>query len=120
MLENISPALSRRIVLMLEEDGMPPTEIARQAGTTVAFLHKVKAGHAALKQKHIENLDDLYPDLPFRIGRELVKENFEKITAKGKKTAKQIQAKGEQALEGVGNKLRSGAWSLLNKTLGDD
>ena len=120
MLDHISPELSRRIVVMLEEDGLSLTEIAKEAGTTVAFLRRVKAGETSLKAKHLENLDAAYPGLPFRIGSELVKENVEKIGTKGKKVAKKIQKKGEQAVDSVGSKLRQGAWSLLNKTLGDD
>lgn len=120
MLDHITPALSQRIIAMLEEDGLTLTEIAKQAGTTVAFLGKIKAGAAVLKAKHLENLDAANPGLPFRIGSELVKENVEKIGTKGRKVAKQIQKKGEQAVDSVGMKLRQGAWSLLNKTLGDD
>ena len=121
MLDEISTGLSQRILAMLIEDGMSMTEIAKEAGTTVAFLKRVEAGDAALKQKHLEKLDDAHPGLPFQIGRELVKENAAKIGKKGRKAAKSIQAKGGSAVDKVGRKLRQGAWALLNKTLaGDD
>ncbi len=119
MLDRISPELSRRIIFLLREDGLSLTEIAKEAGTTVAYLRKVDAGEAALKPGHLERLDDAHPGLPFRIGRELVKENVGKIGERGRTVAKKIQKRGGQAVDSVSQKLREGAWSLLNKTLDD-
>ncbi len=120
MLDKISPELSKRILAMLLFDGLSMAGIAKEAGTTVAFLRRVAAGDAALKPKHLENLDDAHPGLPFRIGRDLVKENVADLAKKSGKVAKQIRKSGEAAVDSVGHKLRHGAWALLNRTLDDD
>ena len=118
MMSNVTPELSKRIVTMLVEDGQALGVIAKDAGTTVAFLKKVLAGGAALKPAHLDRLDDLHPDLPFRIGSAVVRDELKGLAKKAGNVAGRVKAKGDGVVESVGRGLRKGAWKLLNSVYG--
>jgi predicted transcriptional regulator len=121
---SVGKALSRRIVLALQAEGMELATIAREAGTTPAFLRKVLAGEASLQSRHQERLDERHPDLPFRIAAAVVKEEASDLAARAgkvrRKVGSAVKEKGGEALESVGRALRQGAWKLLDLVSGRD
>ena len=118
MLEKISPALSKKVVEMLVADGHPVSRIAKDARTSPAFLGKVLAGKATLTPEHLDRLDDAHPELPFRIGGAMVKEEVIDLARKAKGVAKKVGLKGGEVAGSVARNLRKGAWKLLNGVLG--
>ncbi len=125
----ISPALSKKVVEMLVADGLTVSAIAKQAGTTPAYLKKVLAGACALKPAQIDKLDDEHPDLPFRIGALYVKAEAGALAKKAGKTAKKagkaaknvgkkVAEKGGDVVESAARGIRRGAWKLVNFAFG--
>ena len=121
MLNDMSPALSKRVVMMLQDDGLSLNQIAKDGGTTAAYLKKVLAKKAPLKRKHLDKLDDVHPELPFRIGAMVVKEETVALAKKAGRTAKKVgksaAKKGGEVVDTIGRTLRKGAWKLLDKVI---
>ena len=117
MLEAINPSLSRKVVEILVEDGLSLAQIAREAGTTAAYLKRVEAGEATLQPRHLDKLDDVHPDLPFRLGARVVREEMKELAGKGKSAAKKLRTRGEDVVDSAARTLRKGAWKLLNGVL---
>ena len=120
MLKVINPSLSRKVVEMLLADGLSLSQIAKEAGTSVVYLKKVQAGKSALLARHLDKLDDVHPELPFRIGAEMVKGEVRDLAKKGRKVVRKVTKKGEDVVESAGRTFRKGAWKLLNGMLGGD
>jgi hypothetical protein len=117
MLEAINPNLSRKVLEILVEDGLSIPQIAKEAGTTAAYLKRVQAGETTLLPRHLDKLDDVHPDLPFRLGARIVKEEVMGLAGKGKSAAKKLRSRGEGVVDSAARTLRKGAWKLLNGVL---